>query len=518
MKTYEESMKILEAFDLTRSFRAAAKLTGSDHHTVARLVAARDAGKLRVTPAPRERVMDPWLAKIEEWVERSRGRVRGDIVHERLLALGYPGSERSTRRALHHAKKRRRLDQGRVYRPWVVEPGMWFQYDFGDGPDVGGRPTVLFCACLAWSRFRVILPIWDRALPTVIGSIDTSLRRFGGVPTYGLTDNEKTVSIDHVAGIAIRNPAIVAAAHHYGLTIATCVVADPETRGGSEATVRIAKAHVVPTDANLLDEYRSFQQLEAACAGLCDEVNVRPHRVTQRPPAEMLLEERPRLHPVPAEPYTVAFGETRTVGSTTPMVDHDHCQYSAPHELRGEVVWVREHGDDIVVVHVSKSGAREVARHERTTPGNPRIDESHFPPSPPGTLGPKPIAMKPDEEKFLAIGAGAAIWLTEAGMLGMHRVRAKMAQAVALAKLMGRERVDMALGHAAVMERFGDGDLESILEHQASASTGTVHQASETTSLQSTTTPAAVRVGPSFHRLRVSSAITAVLMPATGGM
>jgi len=36
---------------------------------------------------------------------------------------------------------------------------MWAQYDFGDGPAVGGSATVLFCLWLAWSRFRVVLPL-----------------------------------------------------------------------------------------------------------------------------------------------------------------------------------------------------------------------------------------------------------------------------------------------------------------------------------------------------------------------
>jgi transposase len=62
------------------------------------------------------------------------------------------------------------------------------------------------------------------------------------VPTYGLTDNEKTVTVEHVARIAVRNPEMVAAARHYGLTIATCLPADPQAKGGSEASVRIAKA------------------------------------------------------------------------------------------------------------------------------------------------------------------------------------------------------------------------------------------------------------------------------------
>ena len=41
MKSAEESMEILEAFDLTRSFRGAAELAGCSHNTVARLVAKR---------------------------------------------------------------------------------------------------------------------------------------------------------------------------------------------------------------------------------------------------------------------------------------------------------------------------------------------------------------------------------------------------------------------------------------------------------------------------------------------
>lgn len=487
MKSYEETMRILEAFDLTGSYRSAAALAGCDHHTVVRCIAARDAGRGAAEPAEREHVADAFVTKIEEWVERSKGRVRGNIAHDRLTALGYTGSERTTRRAVAEAKKRRKLGQGRVYRPWVTEPGMWFQYDFGNGPPVEGRCTQLFCAWLAWSRFRVVLPMWDKTLPSVIACLDTALRRFGGVPTYALTDNEKTVTVDHVAGIAIRNPEMVAAGHHYGLTVATCVVADPEAKGGSESTVRIAKADVVPTDANLREGYASYGELEAACVELCDKVNARPHRVTRRAPAEMLLEEQPRLHRLPDEPYTLAFGQSRTVGRTTPMVDLDWCQYSVPSELRGEQVWVREHGDEIVVVHVGRGGAAEVARHLRTTPGNPRVDDRHFPPQSAGPLRRTPTARSEAEAEFLSIGMGAHRWLSEAGPVGVTRVRAKMARAVALAKLVGVKRVDWALGHAAVMQRFDEGDLESILDHQDRTTPGPHHRSSEATSLQTGT-------------------------------
>jgi hypothetical protein len=208
VKSAEEIMQILEAYDLTGSYRDAAELAGCSHHTVARYVRAREQGRL--TPGRAERrpmLIDPFLPKVEEWVDRSKGKVRADVAHDKLVALGFTGSERTTRRAVAEVKAAYRAGRRRVHRPWVPEPGMWFQYDFGTDPTVGGVETVLFCAWLAWCRFRVILPILDKTLPTVMAAIDQTLRAFGGVPTYGLTDNEKTVTVEHVASDGGAQPA-----------------------------------------------------------------------------------------------------------------------------------------------------------------------------------------------------------------------------------------------------------------------------------------------------------------------
>jgi hypothetical protein len=42
------------------------------------------------------------------------------------------------------------------------------QWDYGDGPRVTGRATMLFCAWLAWSRFRVVLPLWIARWASVV--------------------------------------------------------------------------------------------------------------------------------------------------------------------------------------------------------------------------------------------------------------------------------------------------------------------------------------------------------------
>src|SRR4029450_7314362 len=97
---------------------------------------------------------------------------------------------------------------GRGYRRWVAERGLWLQFDWGDGPRVGGRKTYLFCAWLAWSRFRVVIPVWDQTMGTLIACVDATLRRLGGVPMYLLADNAKTVTVEHVAGGAGRHPMI----------------------------------------------------------------------------------------------------------------------------------------------------------------------------------------------------------------------------------------------------------------------------------------------------------------------
>ncbi len=55
MKSAEEIMNMLEAFDLTGSLRDAGELAGCLHHTVAGYVAAPDAGALSARPVARPR-------------------------------------------------------------------------------------------------------------------------------------------------------------------------------------------------------------------------------------------------------------------------------------------------------------------------------------------------------------------------------------------------------------------------------------------------------------------------------
>jgi hypothetical protein len=491
VKKPEEAMEILEAYDLTGSLRGAAALAGCDHKTVARVVAAREAagGGLPGRAARPALVMvEPFAGKVAELVDHSHAHIRADKAHGVLVAMGYGGSYRTTRRAVAEAKRRWRQKHGRRTRPWIPQPGKWLQWDYGDGPGVAGVRAVLFCAWLAWSRFRVVVPLRDKTMASVVIGLDRTLRYLDGCPTYALTDNEKTVTVEHVCGIAVRNLTIVEVSRHYGLTIATCEPADPQSKGGSEATVKLAKADLVPTDHNLREEYADWQALEAACQEFMAEVNARPHRATRQPPLVLLAEEHEHLHRVPRLPHTLCFGQTRKVDCQATVSVGDAI-YSVPHQLIGERVWVRADDQELVVVHVDAlQGPREVARHQLTTPGRPSINDQHYPPRPAGALERKPRARSDQEREFLAIGEGAQRWLKRAAAEGTQRIRRKMAEAVDLAKLHGPGLVNDALERCASYGRFADGDLARILAHQQQA---TVIQlplrASEERSLQAST-------------------------------
>lgn len=473
-KSDREIMEILEAFDRTRCAHSAAQLAGVDEKTVTRYISLRDSGRDPLQRTRRARLIDPFLDRIEQMIEDSHGRVRADIVHQRLVTMGFTGTERSTRRAVAEAKAAFAAGHRRKYRPWVPEPGMWLQFDWGEGPKVNGRRTQLFCAWLSWSRFRVVLPSWDQTLGSLVSCLDTTLRRIGGAPTYLLTDNPRTVTMDRIAGVPIRHPEIAAAGRHYGCKVETCEPFDPESKGGAEHTVKIAKADLVPTATNLLGDYDSFTALADACWDWCQRINARAHRETAIAPATRLAAELAYLHVLPAEPHAIALGEERLV-DTDQTIRFGSVRYSTPDGHQGNKVWCRVTGEELVITAriqaEGRQGLVEIARHELSTPGNPRIRPEHYPHHPDQPL-PREPRIRPRTEleiAFLGLGEGARRWLVEAGATGVSRIRAKMTRAIELAAVIGAGEVDGALGLAAIAGRFAEDDLASILDHLAAS-------------------------------------------------
>jgi hypothetical protein len=82
-------MEILEAYDLAGTLRGAAQLAGCDHKTVGQWVRQRELGLVPKVERKRPAMEIEYARKIDELVARSSGRIRADIAHGKLLALGY---------------------------------------------------------------------------------------------------------------------------------------------------------------------------------------------------------------------------------------------------------------------------------------------------------------------------------------------------------------------------------------------------------------------------------------------
>jgi Mu transposase-like protein len=255
--------------------------------------------------------------------------------------------------------------------------------------------------------------------------------------------------------------------------------------------VRIAKADLVPTEANLAPAYGSWTEVVDACIGAMTRFNHRVHRETLAVPADRLVNELAHLHAIPGAPYTAAFGVTRAVTWSATFKYHG-AAYSVPSIFAGKVVWVRVHGDELVAVAETPGGLVEVARHLLVGPGQASIDEGHYRPRRRDPLRREPRARTLAEAEFLSIGEGARRFLTEAAAAGARGIEATMADAVGLAKLWGAPALDEALGLAAFAGRFGTDDLISIVTARREPPT----TASEDHSLQPGTAAWAGFAGP----------------------
>ncbi|MGK5533057.1 IS21 family transposase [Streptomyces sp. URMC 129] len=352
-KSAEEVIQILVAYDATQCAHAAAKMVGCDPKTVRRYVAARDTGRPVAAPIRRPRLTDMYVEKVEEWVDRSQGRLSAARAHERLVSLGYDGTDRTTRRLVAEAKARWRAGVRRTYRPWVPEPGLWLEFRWTQGPTVPGpdgqpRRTSLFHAWLPWSRFRVVLPSWDRTLPSLVCCLDTALRAVGGVPAHLLTAPG--------AGAGIRHSDLTEVGLHYGAQARARVPYTPDSMGdGRWAEIRIAPGDLVPIGTDLRQRYTSFAALRSACALFTERVNTGNERITM---------ERRRLNPLPSEPCALALGRRRTVNGDR-AIAYGARRYPLPPSVAGRDVWIRAADGELVVVADLAGPTRlaEVARH-----------------------------------------------------------------------------------------------------------------------------------------------------------
>ncbi|MGH8918142.1 MAG: hypothetical protein ACRD0H_07365, partial [Actinomycetes bacterium] len=138
---------------------------------------------------------------IAERVEKTQGKITAKRLLPTARAAGYTGSARNLRRAVADAKAKWRIDHHRGRRPGVWTPGDMLVFDWGE---IGS--LFVFCAVLAWSRFRFVCFADNLGAEATLSALAQCMETIDGVPKTLLTDRMGCLKATTVAGLVVPTP------------------------------------------------------------------------------------------------------------------------------------------------------------------------------------------------------------------------------------------------------------------------------------------------------------------------
>ena len=418
-------MDMHAAYQEVGSYRAAAEICGTTDKTVKRVVEA--AQRVEALGSGGEVAVahnyDPVSTIVAERVKRTSGRITAKRLLPVAVAAGYTGSARNFRRAVAEAKAEWRRDHHRGRRPGVWAPGDMLVFDWGE---IG--PLFVFCAVLAWSRFRFVFFADNLRADTTMGALALCMETIGGVPKTLLTDRMGCLKGGTVAGLVIPTPDYVRFVTHYGTRPDFCEGADPESKGIVEALVSYVKSDLmIPEELSVTD----LKGANAKGVLWCNETNAQLHSEIAAVPAERLVLERPLLGALPSLRARI-----------------------------GQVVMRKV--DRLSCVRFGVFLGEIIAEHGVVAPGETSVADEHY-----GGARPAPNrAVRPktrDEVAFLALGPVAEAFIKGAAARGVTTLAADLVELCAMEAAHGKDELLAALERAVTFGRFRAHDVRSIL-------------------------------------------------------
>ena len=411
--------------------------------------------------------------EVAELVAASVKKTAGKISAKRLLpaerAAGYAGSDRNFRRLVASAKREWRLGQARAggRRPAVWSPGEVLVIDWGE-ETIGGRKVHVFCAVLAWSRFRFVRFAADEQQATTLAMLAECFEVLGGVPKIVLADRMGCLKGGVVANVVVPAPDYVRFATHYRFRPDFCHGADPESKGIVENLVGYAKDDLlVPLE---LDPALAHDPWAEGMAGLnaraqawCEEVNARVHSEIHAIPAERLTSESELLGELPSLRLEVGPKPTTRKVDKLSCIRFGSARYSVPNRLIGTTVTVLVDERDRVLRVIESVTGEVHAEHALVAPGETSIVDAHYDRPRPDTprRGARPRTAV--EREFLALGPVAEQFLTGAAAAGVTKLGTEITEILTLVAAHGNGPLLTALERAVTFSRWRADDVRSIL-------------------------------------------------------
>lgn len=366
MISAEREAEILRLFHAEKwKVGTVASQLGVHHTTVQRVLAQH--GVARAAVCPRPSIADPFVPFIVETLTKFP-LLRASRLHQMARERGYKGAPDHFRRVV--ARYRPRPPAEAFLRLRTL-PGEQAQVDWGHFGKLrigqAQRELMAFVMVLSWSRQVFLRFYLGHAMPAFLRGHVEAFAFFGGVPRVMLYDNLKSAVLERL-GDAIRfHPTLLELTRHYHFEPRPVAKARGNEKGRVERKIRDVRDSFFAAR-----EFSDISDLNVqALAWSTDLVGDRrcPEDRT-RSVREAFADERPRLLPLPPEPFPCHQRTEVEVGKT-PYVRFDLNDYSVPAELvRRSLVVVADL--DTVCVH---NGPTVVAHHRRSWDRGRQIED-----------------------------------------------------------------------------------------------------------------------------------------------
>jgi hypothetical protein len=254
----------------------------------------------------------------------------------------------------------------------------------------------LFCAVLAFSRWRFVAFATDQKASTTLALIAETFGAIGGVPARVLADRMACLKGGVVANVVIPTAEYVRLAGHYGFAPDFCHASDPESKGIVENLCGYAQRDLaVPllTEAAIAGRGVDLRAANTAAEAWCAEVNAAMHSEICAIPDERLIVEREVLQPLPSLRLQIGAPSVLRKVDRLSCIRYASARYSVPTRLIGtSVAVVLDHG---AVCLVEPATGMIVAEHELTAPGHGLHRTGALDPAPRPSSSSAPWALTP---------------------------------------------------------------------------------------------------------------------------
>ncbi len=297
------------------------------HHTTVQRVLAQ-AGVPAKLVSPRPSKVDPYVPFLRETLAKFPALCASRLF-QMVRERGYPGRPDHFRRVVSRLRPPRPAE---AFLRLRTLPGEQAQVDWASFGTVrigsAVRRLSAFVMVLSWSRQVFLRFSLSAAMPSFLRGHVEAFGFFGGVARVLLYDNLKSAVLERVGDAIHFNATILELAAHYRFEPRPVAPARGNEKGRVERTIRYVRDSFFAARTWLDVDDLNAQAL-AWCTGLSAER--RFHEDASRTVSDAFVEERPRLLPLPADPFPAAERVEVEVGKT-PYVRFDLNDYSVPHD------------------------------------------------------------------------------------------------------------------------------------------------------------------------------------------